>query len=128
MWMSANLAAAATVSDLADRLGIALRTLERRFRAATGTSVRKYWQQQRITLAKELLEKTNLSVGDVGWRIGYSDGGYFARLFKREMSVAPLEYRKTVRAKLFRSESTRAETPVNKLYTPVDSGKRVFKE
>ncbi len=102
MWIAENLAAEATVAELAIRLGISLRTLERRFRTATGTSVRSYWQQQRMVLAKELLEKTNLSVSDIAWRVGYSDGGFFARLFQREISVAPLEYRKTVRAKLFR--------------------------
>ncbi len=104
MWIAANLAATTSVAELATRMGISLRTLERRFRAATGTSVRNYWQRQRITLAKELLEKTNLAIGDVAWRVGYRDAGYFARLFQREISVAPYAYRQTVRAKLFRSE------------------------
>jgi len=114
MWIASNLAAETTVAALAARFGIAVRTLERRFRAATGISVRQYWQQQRIVLAKELLEMTNLSVGDIAWRVGYRDAGFFARLFQREMSVGPLAYRHTVRAKLFHSDHPAGASGVNR--------------
>ena len=102
LWISDNLAAQQTVDELADRLGVALRTLNRRFRRATGMSVRKYWQLKRVTLAKELLEKTNLTISEVAWRVGYQDAGYFSRLFARELSITPLSHRRMVRAKLFR--------------------------
>ena len=103
LWISDNLAAQQTIYELADRLGVALRTLNRRFRQATGLSVRKYWQLKRVTLAKELLEKTNLTISEVAWRVGYQDAGYFSRLFSRELSMTPLAYRRMVRAKLFRA-------------------------
>ncbi len=103
LWIGDHLAQEVQVSELADRLAVARRTLERRFRAATGCSVRGWWQRERIRLAKELLERTDLSIGDIAWRVGYRDAGWFAQLFRREVSVAPLEYRRTVRAKLFRS-------------------------
>ena len=103
LWISDNLAVQQTVNELADRLGIALRTLNRRFRQTTGLSVRKYWQLKRVTLAKELLEKTNLTISEVAWRVGYQDAGYFSRLFNRELSMTPLAYRRMVRAKLFRA-------------------------
>ena len=101
MWIAANLASRASNEDLAGRLGVSGRTLERRFRRAQGESIRNYWQRQRILLAKELLESTNLNVGDIAWRVGYTDAGYFARVFQRELNVSPFGYRQTVRAKLF---------------------------
>jgi len=103
MWIAANLASETTVAELAARLDVGVRTLERRFRAASGCSVRNYWQQQRMLLAKELLEKTNLNVADIAWRVGYRDASYFSALFQREMSTGPSEYRQTVRKKLFHS-------------------------
>jgi transcriptional regulator GlxA family with amidase domain len=103
MWINDNLGTPARIADLAARLGVGVRMFERRFRAATGMSPRAFWQQQRIVLAKELLLKTNLSVGDIAWRVGYEDAGYFARLFQREMLLTPSDYRQTVRPKLFRS-------------------------
>lgn len=108
LFIHANPASEVTVAELADRVGVGVRTLERRFRAALGSSVRAYWTQQRMLLGKELLEKTNLSVGDIAWRVGYRDAGYFARLFRREMSVMPTDYRRTVRGKLFHATAAGA--------------------
>ncbi len=104
LWIEANVAAQLTVADLAARLGVSVRTLARRFRRATGTSPHGYWQQRRVRLAKELLEKTNLTIGEIAYRVGYQDSGHFSRLFERELSVPPSDYRQTVRAKLFQTE------------------------
>lgn len=107
-WIDDHLAQPATVAELAARLNVGVRTLERRFRIATGVSPRAWWQGRRLRLAKELLEQTNLSVSDIAWRVGYADAGYFTRLFQREMLLTPTEYRATVRAKLFRAAPARA--------------------
>ncbi|MCC6710212.1 MAG: helix-turn-helix domain-containing protein [Gammaproteobacteria bacterium] len=103
LWIEANVAAQLTVAELAARLGVSVRTLDRRFRRASGASPRAFWQQRRVRLAKELLEKTNLTIGEIAYRVGYQDAGHFARLFERELSVPPSEYRQTVRAKLFQA-------------------------
>ena len=100
-WIMENIGAGFSIDYMAEKLGISRRTLDRRFKAATGVSLRTFWQKQKIKMARELLSETDLPVGEVAWRVGYSDGGYFSHLFRREMSVTPLEYRKTVRAKLF---------------------------
>ena len=101
LWIDANVAAQLSIAELAKRHGVSTRTFDRRFRQATGSSPRSYWQQRRVRLAKELLEQTNLTIGEIAYRVGYQDAGHFARLFQRELSVAPFDYRQTVRAKLF---------------------------
>ncbi|MEX2479962.1 MAG: helix-turn-helix domain-containing protein [Gammaproteobacteria bacterium] len=113
-WIEDNLASSDSIADLARRLGVGVRTLERRFRAATGVSPRTLWQRRRIALAKDLLLKSNLAVSDIAWRVGYQDAGYFTRLFQREMLVTPSEYRQTVRPKLFRAG---APVGVKEIYT-----------
>lgn len=119
-WINAHLASRLTVTALARQLGVSSRTLDRRFRAALGTSPRMYWQRQRMQLAKELLEQSNLTIGEVAERVGYVDAGFFARLFQREMSVAPFDYRQTVRAKLFS-----APADVNLMDTAATSGNQI---
>ena len=117
LWIEANVAAQITVAELATRLGVSVRTLDRRFRQASGASPRAFWQQRRVRLAKELLEKTNLTIGEIAYRVGYQDAGHFSRLFERELSVPPSQYRQTVRAKLFQ-----ADLSVTGRVNSVDSG------
>ena len=117
LWMEANLSARVSVAELARRLRVSTRTLDRRFRTATGQPPLRYWQSRRMRLAKELLERTNLAIGDIAYRVGYQDPAYFSVLFKREMSVSPLEYRKTVRAKLFNAATA---DPLSRKLTSAD--------
>lgn len=86
---------------LAAEFGLSPRTLERRFRLATGSAPLAWLQDLRIRTAKELLEATNLSIKEIAFRVGYQDQGHFARLFTRLLTVGPAEYRRTVRAKVF---------------------------
>jgi transcriptional regulator GlxA family with amidase domain len=115
-WIADHLAQPSTVADLASHLNVGVRTLERRFRAATGSSPRAWWQARRLKLAKELLEQTNLGVGDIAWRVGFADAGYFTRLFRREMLLTPSEYRQTVRAKLFHAGGRTAVKQVDSVH------------
>lgn len=86
---------------LAREFGLSPRSFDRRFREATGASPLAYLQGLRVKAAQDLLASTNLSVGEVAFRVGYSDLGHFARLFARAIAVGPRAYRRTVRAKIF---------------------------
>jgi transcriptional regulator GlxA family with amidase domain len=101
LWLQRHLSQSIEVPAVAAQFGLSARTLTRRFQAATGRSPLVYLQEQRIRAAKELLESTNLNIGEVAFRVGYQDQGHFSRLFARIMAVNPADYRKTVRAKVF---------------------------
>jgi AraC-like DNA-binding protein len=47
--------------------------------------------------ASRLLRFTDLSVGEVAYRVGYSDQLYFSRAFKRYTGLAPQAYREQTR-------------------------------
>ena len=96
-----DLATAWRVPTLAAEFGMSARTLDRRFRQATGQGPLAWLQAQRVLAAKELLASTNLSVKEIAFRVGYQDQGHFSRLFARDMTVTPGDYRRTVRAKVF---------------------------
>jgi transcriptional regulator GlxA family with amidase domain len=99
--MQRDLAAPLRMTDLAREAGMSPRTLDRRFREATGLSPLAYLQGLRIAAAKQMLEATNLTVAEVAFRVGWLDQGHFSRVFTRAMTIGPAEYRRTVRAKVF---------------------------
>lgn len=67
---------------------------KRRFVHATGVAPIDYVQRLRIEDAKRRLERTETSVEEISWRVGYEDPAFFRRLFKRTTGLAPGAYRK----------------------------------
>lgn len=82
-----------TIEALADQVGMAPRTLARRFKAATGRLPGAYQQQVRIELAKAMLERDGKPVQLVSAEVGYEDAAFFRALFKRSTGMTPIEYR-----------------------------------
>jgi transcriptional regulator GlxA family with amidase domain len=79
------------------RLRFPPRFARRRFANATGLTPIAYVQRLRIEDAKRRLERTNASVDEISWRVGYEDAAFFRRLFKRTTGLAPGAYRKRFR-------------------------------
>jgi len=90
------------MKKLGDSFDLSQRSLNRRFKKATGLSPVQYLQQIRLDKAKELLKTTNLNIAEVADQVGYSDNAYFSALFKRQISLSPGEYRRLVRKKIFK--------------------------
>ncbi|MFO7188205.1 MAG: helix-turn-helix transcriptional regulator [Pseudomonadota bacterium] len=70
------------------------RTLKRRFKTATGTTLIEYLQNLRVEEAKKLLETTELPAEEISAQVGYEDGSFFRRLFKRSTGLTPGQYRR----------------------------------
>lgn len=77
-----------------DRSGIPARTLKRRFKRATGSTLIDYLQNLRIEEAKRLLETGNKPLDEIAYAAGYDDPSFFRRLFKRKTGLNPGEYRR----------------------------------
>ncbi|GAB4463016.1 MAG: hypothetical protein OHK0029_30970 [Armatimonadaceae bacterium] len=80
---------------IASDTGMAISTLRRRFREATGVSLHTYVLQQRVGQARTLLTETDLSLAAIAERLGYDSLYYFARQFKQQVGVPPAQYRRT---------------------------------
>ena len=100
-WLQENLPSPVSMTQLASHLKLSPRTLNRRFKQATGMSPQAYLQNLRIAAAKDLLKHSNLSVGDIAWQLGLHDVSYFSQLFRQHSGMSPLRYREAVRGKLF---------------------------
>ena len=79
------------------RSRLAQRTFKRRFANATGLPPIAYVQRLRVEDAKRRLERTDASVDEISWRVGYEDSAFFRRLFKRTTGLSPGAYRKRFR-------------------------------
>jgi len=82
------------IEGLAEEAGISTRQLSRRFKSATGESVNSYLQLLRIDEAKKSLVNTSLPFEEISIQTGYENISYFRRIFKKQTSLTPAEYRK----------------------------------
>lgn len=98
-WLVTNLHRETTVEDLAQRAHMAPRTFARRFRAETGTTPHDWLTDQRVLLARRLLEETDLSIDAVAGRSGFGDGAALRHHFSRRVGATPHAYRTTFRAR-----------------------------
>ncbi|WP_067221158.1 AraC-like transcriptional regulator QhpR [Stappia indica] len=79
--------------DIAADLGLSGRSL-RRLLDADGPSFRSMTDDARLDYALWALQRTKLPVGEIAWRLGYTDQGAFARAFRKVTGAPPSGLRK----------------------------------
>ncbi len=82
-----------TVSDLAARLKVSPRTLERRFDAALNVTPFEAGKRIRLAHAEGLLQRTQRSVTQIAQDTGFSDVSHFIRVFKATYKTTPEAWR-----------------------------------
>lgn len=87
--MAANLDAPISCRDLAARVGVTRRTLERRFFAQTGRTPGAYYLDLRLTRAQNLLQQTGLSVSEVAVETGFESLPAFSRAYRQRFGLPP---------------------------------------
>jgi transcriptional regulator GlxA family with amidase domain len=97
-WVQRHLTEPLTVDDLAARALMSPRTFARRFRAATGTTPHQWLLDQRMLLAEQLLEQTDLPVDEIARRCGLGSADTLRHHFGRRRRVSPAGYRRAFRA------------------------------
>lgn len=79
--------------DVAHRMGIPRRALDKRFQRTLGQSVAEELRHARIRKAKELLAASDLDVIEIAVRCGFDSKSGFTRAFYRETGRLPAAYR-----------------------------------
>jgi transcriptional regulator GlxA family with amidase domain len=96
-WALERLEQRLVLADLAARVNMGLRTFTRRFREEVGMSPHRWLTQQRIELARRLLETTDLPVERIASGSGLGTGAGMRQHFQQAVGVAPSAYRRTFR-------------------------------
>jgi AraC-like DNA-binding protein len=82
-----------TIQLLAEKACMSPPNLYRLFRRYFGVSPMEYVHQIRMRHALRLLQSPQLSIGEIGQRVGYKDIYHFSRTFKRRYGRSPSEFR-----------------------------------
>lgn len=94
LYIENNLGEELSVAKLSETFAMSLRTLNRRFKQATGHSVISYIQQIRVEKAKYILERENISFDELAHSLGYENVSFFRKLFKKHVGLTPKDYRR----------------------------------
>jgi transcriptional regulator GlxA family with amidase domain len=82
------------LDELASTAHMSKRSFIRAFRAAMGSSPIAYLIQLRINRAADLLRRGDRSITDIAFDVGFSEGNYFTRQFRKLVGVSPRIYRR----------------------------------
>lgn len=93
-FMQQNLSRQITLDNIARSAHLSISFFSRKFKADTGYAPIEYFNHLRIQKACQLMHFSNLRINEVASQIGIDDPFYFSRLFKQQMGISPLAYRK----------------------------------
>ena len=82
-----------TMEELASEMCITRGQLNRRIKNITGETTQHYVQNLRLEQARHLLQTTQMSVSEIGYRCGFEDATSFSRAFKRSFGQSPTQYK-----------------------------------
>ena len=86
-----------SLRDVARAVSLSRGHLTTVVRRKTGRTVQEWIAERRMAEARRLLVETDLSVEEVGRRVGYGESGYFVRSFRRTHGATPLAWRRAGR-------------------------------
>ncbi|TLU92414.1 two-component regulator propeller domain-containing protein [Dyadobacter sediminis] len=83
-----------TVEQLSSEMAMSRMYLYKKLLSLTGKTPVEFIRIIRLRRAAALLEKSNFTVSEIAYQVGFNNPKYFARQFKEEYKVLPTEFRK----------------------------------
>lgn len=84
-------------TDMEKRFFLTYKYMGTAFKKETGFTILGYHTNLRMHTARKLLSTTSYSIDEISRLLGYTDALYFSRVFKKNNSVSPQDYRKSHR-------------------------------
>jgi AraC-like DNA-binding protein len=85
-----------TVNNLAEQLHLTPRYLSDLLRNLIGQNTQQFIHEKIIEKAKEYLSKDELTVAEVGYKLGFEHPQSFTKLFKNKTQLTPLQFRTSI--------------------------------
>lgn len=82
-----------SIKDISEHVFLSSSYICTLFKNETGQTLNQYLTDFRIDKAKKLLTDPRYKITDISARVGYSDGNYFGKTFKKLVGMSPSEYR-----------------------------------
>ncbi len=106
-YLNANYAQKISLDDLCAQFCCCKSTLMNSFRAAYSITIVEYLTEVRLSHARRMLAETNRSIRDIAALCGFSDQGYFTRVFSEDTGVSPSAFRKHMQTAAAEEEETK---------------------
>ena len=87
----------ANLSEIAAHFGYSTAYLSTVIHKVTGKTYSQIIRQQRLSDARELLERTDHTVSEIAQLSGYNDTDHFSKTFKSAYGLSPQQYRKSLK-------------------------------
>ena len=81
------------ISQYANRSSSYICTL---FKNETGQTINQYLTDYRIKMSKQFLSDPRYRITDISAKVGYSDGNYYSKAFRKIVGLSPSEYREKI--------------------------------
>ncbi len=81
-------------SEIAERIGLSTRQLERLFRHNLGDSPTRFYLKLRLERARNLLRQTSMPITEISLACGFDSASHFARKYREIFGFRPSEDRK----------------------------------
>lgn len=82
-----------SLEEVSGSLGITPEYLSTLFNREMGENFSAFLKKFRLSHAKRLLKGTDMKIYEIAEAVGYTDSKYFARVFKDEFGISPVDYR-----------------------------------
>jgi transcriptional regulator GlxA family with amidase domain len=94
-WALERLDRPLSMTELAERAGMSVRTLSRRFREEVGMSPGRWLIRQRVDRARQLLETSDLPIDQIARMAGFGTSVSLRQHLHAALGVSPMAYRRT---------------------------------
>ncbi|WP_205500098.1 hybrid sensor histidine kinase/response regulator transcription factor [Rufibacter psychrotolerans] len=88
-----------SVEEMSRELGVSRVHLYKKMVAITGQSPVEFIRKIRLQHAAQYLEKSQLTVAEVAYKVGFNNRKYFTKYFKEEYNILPSQYAERLREK-----------------------------
>lgn len=112
VYFSKNLSRELTVAEVCQACGVSRVRLQKAFRARMHRGPMETFAAMKMERAKELLA-AGCTPGEAAERLGFGDGAYFSRCFRRTEGMSPREYCRKLRPAESKPATNRHGTPSN---------------
>lgn len=86
-----------TLDIIAEKTAIAQRHITLVINQKYNCNFKTYLNNIRISESKRLLETTNLTIGEIAFKVGFNNQSHFNRVFKTALKISPTQYRESLK-------------------------------